>query len=161
MSSPNEAARRGGPDDRHEVEGLQREARASVAEVRGGPMHRDLDRSWALCQAETRRALGDDPDAVVILGTLDDVPLGYGLLARVSAQDGTVIAVLREIFVVPEAREVGVGEAIMAEAFNWAMAQGCSAIDAVALPGDRATKNFFETHLMSARLLVMHRKLSR
>ena len=33
-------------------------------------------------------------------------------------------------------------------------------IDATALPGNRATKNFFEAHGFTARLLVMHHALA-
>ena len=37
--------------------------------------------------------------------------------------------------------------------------RGCVGVDALALPGHRAAKNFFETHGFTARSLVMHRTL--
>ena len=37
--------------------------------------------------------------------------------------------------------------------------RGALAIQSVALPGDRATKNFFETHGMVARAIIVHRWL--
>jgi hypothetical protein len=46
-------------------------------------------------------------------------------------------------------------EAILA----WCGEQGCNAVDAYALPGDRQTKNFFEESGFTARLLVMHHRL--
>ena len=41
----------------------------------------------------------------------------------------------------------------------WARERGCIGIDSLALPGNRDTKNFFETFGFTARLLVVHRKL--
>jgi hypothetical protein len=40
-----------------------------------------------------------------------------------------------------------------------AAAAGAVGIEATALPGDRATKNFFETHGLVARALTVHRRL--
>ena len=33
-------------------------------------------------------------------------------------------------------------------------------MDSLALPGDRATKNFFETHGLVARAITVHRRLT-
>jgi ribosomal protein S18 acetylase RimI-like enzyme len=59
----------------------------------------------------------------------------------------------------PEAREVAVGEAIADRLVAFCRDARCTGIDAYALPGNRAAKNFFETHGFTARLLVMHRRL--
>ena len=64
-----------------------------------------------------------------------------------------------DIFVEDEARGVGVGEAMMADLVAWCTEQGCVGIDAMALPGHRATKNFFEESGFTARKLVMHHVL--
>ena len=45
----------------------------------------------------------------------------------------------------PGAREVGVGEALVEELLGWFAAQGCTDVDALALPGDRRTKQLCET----------------
>ncbi|MDH3754909.1 MAG: GNAT family N-acetyltransferase, partial [Acidimicrobiia bacterium] len=72
---------------------------------------------------------------------------------------GSRLAVLEQIYVLPEARGVGVGESIMGEVEAFAQSQGCIGIDSLALPGDRATKNFFETFGLVARAITVHRKL--
>jgi hypothetical protein len=36
---------------------------------------------------------------------------------------------------------------------------GCVGIDALALPGNRQTKNFFESFGFTARAIVVHRRL--
>jgi GNAT superfamily N-acetyltransferase len=87
-------------------------------------------------------------------GTIDGVPVGYALVSA----DGDV-AVIEELHVDPEARAVGVGEALLDAVIIWAKEQACSGVDSFALPGARETKNFFETFGMTARLLVLHRDL--
>ena len=66
---------------------------------------------------------------------------------------------LDDIFVEPEAREVGVGEAMVDDVVDWCRDAGCIGIDSFALPGNRSTKNFFETFGFTARMLVVHKWL--
>ncbi|MGH9181071.1 MAG: hypothetical protein ACRDY5_05080 [Acidimicrobiales bacterium] len=47
----------------------------------------------------------------------------------------------------------------MGRLLAWFGDRRCAGIDAVALPGQRATKNFFEGNGFTARLIVMHRRL--
>ncbi len=96
----------------------------------------------------------EDPTTSFWAGTVDGVPVGYALVSA----DGDV-AVIEELHVDPQARAVGVGEAMLDAILAWAKEQGCSGIDAYTLPGARETKNFFETFGMTARLLVVHRDL--
>jgi hypothetical protein len=46
-------------------------------------------------------------------------------------------------------------EAVLA----WAGERGCVGVDALALPGSRETKNFFESFGLVARAIVVHRDL--
>ena len=96
----------------------------------------------------------EDPTTGLWAGTIDGVPVGYALVSA----DGDV-AVIEELHVDPEARAVGVGEALLDAVIIWAKEQACSGVDSFALPGARETKNFFETFGMTARLLVLHRDL--
>jgi GNAT superfamily N-acetyltransferase len=81
-------------------------------------------------------------------------------LARVEQlRNASCLGVIDDIFVEDEARGVGVGEAMMADLVAWCTEQGCVGIDAMALPGHRATKNFFEESGFTARKLVMHHVL--
>jgi hypothetical protein len=41
----------------------------------------------------------------------------------------------------------------------WARAHHCTGIDGFTLPGNRATKNFFETFGLTARAILVHRSL--
>ncbi|HEY2215179.1 MAG TPA: GNAT family N-acetyltransferase [Acidimicrobiales bacterium] len=63
------------------------------------------------------------------------------------------------LYVEPEARGVGVGSALMAAAVAWCRQQSCVEIDALALPGDRSSKQRYEGAGFTARLLTLSRKL--
>jgi hypothetical protein len=47
----------------------------------------------------------------------------------------------------------------MAALVEWCEGEGCSGVDSLALPGDRATKNFFESFGLVARALIVHKDL--
>ena len=132
---------------------LARAARLEQAEQRGGRLltgRHCRPEPLELAFSETL----DDPTTGLWAGTIDDVAVGYALVSA----DGD-IAVIEELHVDPQARAVGVGEAMLDGIVAWAKEQDCSGIDAFALPGARETKNFFETFGMTARLLVLHRDL--
>ena len=146
-------ARPAEPADLPMLVDLARTARSEQADHRGGPLL--VARH---CRAEPldlafSEALAD-PTTSLWAGTIDGVPVGYALVSA----DGEV-AVVEELHVEPQARAVGVGEAILDAVVAWANDLGCTGIDAFALPGARDTKNFFETFGLTARLLVLHRDL--
>ncbi len=87
---------------------------------------------------------------------LHDVVVGFGVCTVTVLRDGTRLGEITELFVTPEARSVSVGEGLLAALVEWAREQGCTAVDAFALPGHRAAKNFFETAGFTARALLMH-----
>ena len=74
--------------------------------------------------------------------------------------DGGLLGVVDDIYVDPGARSVGVGEALMDHVLAWCRDQGCFGVDSLALPGDRATKNFFESFGLVARAIVVHKPFS-
>lgn len=96
----------------------------------------------------------DDPESLVVTGTFDNVPVGVAL-----ATSSDSLVMIEELYVEREAREVGVGEALLDAVVEWAQEQNMAAIDYPALPGDRATKSLGERSGFSARLIVMHRRL--
>lgn len=152
-----ETTRRGGPDDRDELVALARRARADARTKRGGLLLVDEGLRQEPLDATL---LTDDPDEVVVLGFIDDVPVGYALARTVLLPSGDRLGIVEELYVDPEARDVSVGERLMDDVVAFCRDAGCVGIDAVALPGDRATKNFFETFGLVARAIVVHRSLS-
>lgn len=120
---------------------------------------------WALAEARQRpyrdrlEAELDDPDALVLAGTIDDVVIGYAVAAIRPLPGGGQLGVLTDVFVEPGAREVGVGDRLLDHVLDWCRDRGCIGVDSIALPGDRHTKNFFEAHGLVARAIVVHRSL--
>src|ERR1700738_2628608 len=72
-------------------------------------------------------------------------------------EDVARLAVITDLFGEEGARSVGVGEAMITELVTFASRAGCIGVDALALPGARAAKNFFEESGFTARIIVMHR----
>lgn len=147
-----------GPEDVERLAQLTADAVAEQVEGRGG-------RIWAQREARAvpaRRSIAaavDDPEQLVLAGTIDDTVIGYAIAHVEPLADGTRLGVVTDIFVEPEGRGVGVGEAMIDEVVEWCSAAGCVGVDALALPGNRHTKNFFETFGFKARALVVHRSL--
>jgi len=153
-----EAARRAVASDLAAVVGLAELGIDELEPTRGGPL-------WARREARSRPVepsiLADlaSPEAVVVVGTIDEVVLGYGVVRFESLRDGAVLGVVHDLYVEPDARGVGVGEAMMDLVIIECEARGCIGVDAMALPGNRATKNFFERFGLTARAIVVHRAL--
>jgi ribosomal protein S18 acetylase RimI-like enzyme len=64
-----------------------------------------------------------------------------------------------QVWVSPDAREVGFGDDLLAAATDLARERGAVAIEAEALPGDRDTKNLYERAGITARKLVVWKAL--
>jgi len=131
--------------------------RAELAPMKGGVL-------WAMREArpepleEVYGALLDGDDALLVVGTLDSVVIGFGAVEVETLRSAERLGVITDLFVEPDARAVGVGEALAGDLVEFCTARGCVGIDALALPGHRATKNFFEESGFTARAIVMHRR---
>ena len=144
-----ESARPAAPGDSERINELCLQAREEVAAERG---------AGVLLAHEVRP--GEGGGRRYWVGTYTDVVVGY-LSAEVEPlADGSLLGRLPELYVEPQARAVGVGEAMLEQALAWLREQRCAGVDAYALPGMRDTKNFFETFGFTARLLVVHHRLS-
>ena len=137
--------------------------RAGIAELtpmKGGSVWAAWE-AGAEPQEDRLHSALDDPDRCVLAGTFDDVVIGYAVARVEVLRDGRSLGVVEELFVEEEARGVGVGEAMMGETMRWLVERGCLGVDAMALPGHRAAKNFFEEQGFTARALIMHRPTHR
>ena len=161
MSSecPTEGARVATSADREVLSELRAHARATIDGSRGAAALLGRDHPIPAVDELADAALRGDPEAVVVVGTLDDAVVGFVLADLTTSQRCGRVATIVALWVTPEARGVGVGEAMMNETVMWAQERGCSELDAEALPGDRGTKNFFESHGMVARKISVSRLL--
>lgn len=158
MTSIVEGARGAAAADIAGVAGLAAQAAAELSELRGGSVWSRLEaRPDPQLESLTRDLQADD--ALVVVGTIDGAVVGYGAIRLVELHDGSTVGRVSDIYVLPDARGVGVGEAMMELLMAWAGRRGCIGVDSLALPGDRNTKNFFETHGLVARAITVHRAL--
>ena len=153
-----EAARPATADDVTALVALATAARDEVAGLRGGDIWRVKEARQDPLEPALAAAVAD-AGAQVVVGTVDGVVVGYATTTVESLADGRTLAVLSDLYVDPEARSVGIGEAMMELVLQWCRERGCTGIDSIALPGARDTKNFFEESGFTARALTMHHKL--
>ena len=137
---------------------LCRQVLAEMEPARGGALFVLREARSEPLEAAFTDELADASKGVFI-GEYANAALGYAAISAERLRDASVLAVITDLYVEPAAREVGVGEALMEALVAWATERGCLGVDAVALPGDRQTKNFFEGSGFTARLLVMHHRL--
>jgi GNAT superfamily N-acetyltransferase len=138
---------------------LARVARAELEPLRGGSVFVNREARGEPLDAGFERALAD-PAQTVVVGTVDEVIVGYGTGRTEQLRDERRLGIIDDLFVEDGFRSVGVGEAVMEALLEWFRAQSCDGVDAMALPGARETKNFFETAGFTARLLVVHHRLT-
>lgn len=153
-----EGSRQALDDDIEPIADLARAAIVELEPMRGGRVWRDREARSEPLEAGLRELLEVDT-ALVLAGTFDDVIVGYAVVRVEKMGSGDHLGVVDDIFVEEGARGVGVGEAMMDDMVSWCKAHGCVGMDAMALPGARLTKNFFEELGFTARKLVMHHSL--
>ncbi len=101
----------------------------------------------------------DAPDSWVHVGLIDGVVVGFiwatleNMLRRAG---GSKIGFIRLVYTDPPARGVGVGHQMLEVVMEDLRKRGVRHFDAIAGPGQRDTKNFFEGHEFAARSLIMH-----
>lgn len=154
-----EGARPALADDLPILASLAEEAVAEQVEHRGGAIWSQRE-TRALPALSTLADALEDPDQLVVAGTIDDVVVGYGVVRLDRLRTGRTLGVVTDLYVEPEARAVGVGESMIEIVLDWCRRHHCQGVDALALPGNRDTKNFFETFGFTARAIVVHRSLA-
>lgn len=129
--------------------------------ARGGPLF--LRREVGLVAKALLRPGGldrllADPRRRVVVGALDGVVLAVAV-GRIDQVGEAAVGVVDALFVDPEARGIGVGRSLLDDLVAWFGRAGCRGVDASALPGDRAAKNFYEAAGFKGRLITMHRAI--
>jgi len=100
-------------------------------------------------------------DAAVYVGEFQHVVVGLAAATVAVRPHATELSGRIECcYVEKEARGVGVGTALIDSVVAWCGERACRDIDALALPGDRLSKQRFEGAGFTARLLVLNRPLN-
>jgi len=136
---------------------LNRAVIEELAPMRGGAVWKAREARQEPIEDRLEELL-DDPQARVLVATIDGTVVGYAVAHLEQLTDGSVLGVIDDIFVEEGARQVGLGELMINDLMAWCEERKCLGMDAMALPGHRATKNFFEESGFTARNLVMHHR---
>jgi ribosomal protein S18 acetylase RimI-like enzyme len=131
-------------DDLAQLTLLEHEARAALVDQRGG--ERWLVEHTAVDDAWVQRCVVSD----VYVAVIDDVVVGY-LVADLGHDH---VVRVDQVWVTPEARELGFGDELLVTAIASASRRGAVAVEGQALPGDRQTKNLYERAGIVARLIT-------
>ncbi len=134
-----------------QLELLEADARAALVGQRGGDRwlveHREIGSGWS------EHLVG--PGVDVLVAHIDEVVVGY--LVAVLSEDQIIR--VDQVWVDPEARELGFGDELLATAIERGVGNGAVAVEGQALPGDRHTKNLYERAGIVARLITTYREL--
>ncbi|MEI7887963.1 MAG: GNAT family N-acetyltransferase [Actinomycetes bacterium] len=144
--------------DEEELIRLRELARLHLCEQRGGELE-VLSQDVAGESSQDLLAESTQQDRLVLIALIGEVSVGYSFAQSLRLSEQYSLCLIKELFVESGAREIGVGELLMQAVTAWAQERGCSGIDAVAMPGDRDTKNFFETFGLVARSITVHQDL--
>jgi GNAT superfamily N-acetyltransferase len=153
-----ESSRLATADDLPRVVELAWLMREELGAMRGGALWLERN-AWPPPLDDAYRTLIERDDALVAVGTIDDVVVGFGVVLDEPLHSGAHLGVVTDLFVEEAAREVGVGEELIDALVAWCEGRALVGVDAMALPGHRATKNFFEGHAFTARALTMHHRI--
>jgi len=145
----NEVVRQAEPADAAQLAELEATARHQLIDQRGGAAllaEQPAVADWS--------AAIEDHSRWVAVAELDGFVVGYLELAVTGE-----IAVVRQVYVQPEARQLGFGDGLLEAALDEARRHGCSALEGFALPGDRETKNLYERARITARKIIVSTRL--
>ena len=136
-------------DDIAQLQLLEIEARSALIDARGGARwlaeHPPLGDGWP----------GECAEFDVLIAHIGEVVVGY-IVGKLGPDD---ILRIDQVWVTPQARENGFGDALLAGSIENARRSGAIAVEGEALPGDRQTKNLYERAGIVARLITTFRWL--
>ncbi len=146
-------------EDRTRLRELAAGLLTDILAHRGGPQLFGSD-PWAADGtgfADRVTAAVGRPGQLVLVGTLDHAVAGFACGRVAERGDRSRHGHLDACYVEPGARGIGIGHLLLDAVLAWFQSQGAVGVDGIALPGDRAAKNFFESAGFKARMLTMHR----
>lgn len=144
------------PDDAVELRRLEVAARTTVAGSRGGKRwldeHAEIGEGWADAIARRTVFVGE-------IGAGEATPVAVGYIVADLVHAPMAVVRVDSVFVHEEARELGFGDALLAEVIRWGRSAGAVLVEAETLPGDRNLKNLYERAGITARLITVSRVL--
>ena len=150
-----ELARQARAEDRQACTLLLSQALVAAESMRGGAALVGDATTVTLLERWTQP--GDA--AHLLVGEFEGAVVGLLAATASGGPRGLTSGLIECCYVETGARGVGVGTALMEAGVAWCAERGCDGVDALALPGDRTTKQRLEAAGFSARLLTLSRRL--
>ena len=152
-------ARLATPNDIPALVELAQQARLEMLNYRGGERWLATEAPLEPLEPVFAELLAEPSHTIAVAGIWEGTVVGYAWAQVKPRQDNKLLARIGELFVLADARSVGVGEALYNAVVAWALQHQAYAIQAFVLPGHRHAKNFFETFQMTAHALTMYKEL--
>jgi GNAT superfamily N-acetyltransferase len=150
-----ELARPARAEDRQTCTRLLSQALVAAESMRGGAALVGDATTITLLERWTR----SDDTALLMVGEYEGAVVGLLAVTTAPGPRGVTNGLVECCYVETAARGVGVGTTLLDAAVDWCSERGCDAVDALALPGDRTTKQRLEGAGFAARLLTLSRRL--
>ena len=106
-----ESSRPASADDIPRVVELAELMRAELGAMRGGSLWLERE-AWPEPLGDAYGALLARDDALLLVGAIDDAVIAFAAVVIEELRSGARLGVITDLFVEPEAREVGVGEVL-------------------------------------------------
>ncbi len=154
------SVREGTASDIGSILELQRHFETEILEERGGTLWvAQIADKYGALEVRFERYRSSEQFRCAI-ASFHNAIAGY---AATQIESGTVaptVANVLELYVEPEFRNLGIGEALIADASDWGRKHNAGYLESSVLPGARISKNFFEAHAMKARLLRVSKPIA-
>jgi len=152
MVTEDPVVRLADPTDHPAVIDMDRIGRSAILEHKGGL-------AWAAEHPPVGELIPQETFSFLVA---DIAGHAVGFLVHIDRHDSSRgrICVIERVYVDERAREIGCGDALLAQAVRQARERGCTFVEGEALPGDRETKNLYERAGITARRIVVSKSLS-
>lgn len=131
---------------------MDHEARRRVAGTRGGD-------AW-IAEHPPIEDLLNTSGLRILVAELSGVVVGFSSSFDQDIRGRGRVCSIERVYVDVSAREIGCGDALLAEEISRALERRCGIIEARALPGDRETKNLYERAGITARSITVSKRLN-
>lgn len=118
--------------------------------------HREMSQVESASYRGFVPAIAPGESSITFVAGVGNTVFGSLSLTQQSTTSWSVL----HVFVEPDAREIGIGDALVLHALAFLREQNATWLGAQAQPGDRALKNLYERHGLVAQTILVGRNLS-
>ncbi|MFZ9444251.1 MAG: GNAT family N-acetyltransferase [Ilumatobacteraceae bacterium] len=145
--------RRATADDMGQILDIDDVSRVGVDSQRGGS-------AWIANHTSLRVNTPSNAHERCFVAVIDDVVVGFAMWDIEDVLGFGRVIRMERVHVLAEARDLGFGDALLASVVDEGRSRSCDHVEGEALPGDRETKNMYERAGITARSIIVSKRLS-